>query len=78
MKRRGCIYQEEQRSFGKGCRNSKGLTSIHFVKGVGRVRSPRLRWVGEISYYRKRYRFRSTNYNNVVSWLQAMRARFSD
>ena len=78
MRRKGCIYQEEQRSFGKGCRNSQGLSSIHFVKGVGCVRSPRLRWVGEISYYRKRFRFRSTNYNNVVAWLRMMQYKFSD
>ena len=75
MKRTGCIYQEIQRNIGHG---SGEFSAIRHVRGVGAVTGGRLRWVGEIQYNRKRYRFRSTNFENVRSWLEMMSNRLSD
>ena len=36
------------------------------------------RWVAEIMVNRKRYRFRSTNYDNVRWWLNTMIEKYSD
>lgn len=76
-KRTGTIYQEIQRNV-KG-REQKGRGSAgHRVRGVGFVKQQRIRWVGEITASYKRYRFRSTDYQSVVSWLDMMRNRLAD
>lgn len=78
MKRTGCIYTEIQRCTGKR-RGAGELHSARYVRGVGYCGTySRLRYVGEISYYGKRYRFRSTNYRNVDAWIKRMTIRFSD
>lgn len=77
MRRRGCIYEEEQRNY-KGRAQSGRGTQGRIVKGVGWVSQTRRRWVAEISYHGKRFRFRSTDFNNVRSWLNAMSDRYSD
>lgn len=76
-KRTGTIYQEIQRNV-KG-REQKGRGSAgHYVRGVGFVKHQRIRWVGEITANYKRYRFRSTDYQSVVSWLEMMRNRLAE
>lgn len=76
-RRTGTIYQEIQRNV-KG-REQKGRGSAgHRVRGVGFVKQQRIRWVGEITANYKRYRFRSTDYQSVVSWLSMMRNRLAD
>lgn len=76
-KRTGTIYQEIQRNV-KG-REQKGCGSAgHYVRGVGFVKQQRIRWVGEITANYKRYRFRSTDYQSVVSWLAMMRNRLAE
>lgn len=76
-KRTGTIYQEIQRNV-KG-REQKGCGSAgHYVRGVGFVKQQRIRWVGEITANYKRYRFRSTDYQSVVSWLSMMRNRLAE
>ena len=75
MRRRGCIYEEEQRNY-KGRAQSGRGTQGRLVKGVGWVSQTRRRWVAEISYHGKR--FRSTDFDNVRSWLNAMSDRYSD
>ena len=77
MRRRGCIYEEEQRNY-KGRAQSGRGTQGRLMKGVGWVSQARRRWVAEISYHGKRFRFRSTDFNNVRSWLNAMSDRYSD
>lgn len=77
MRRRGCIYEEEQRNY-KGRAQSGRGTQGRLVKGVGWVSQKRRRLVAEISYHGKRFRFRSTDFNNVRSWLNAMSDRYSD
>ena len=77
MRRRGRIYEEEQRNY-KGRAQSGRGTQGRLVKGVGLVSQTRSRWVAEISYHGKRFRFRSTDFNNVRSWLNAMSDRYSD
>lgn len=76
--RTGCIYSEEQRNLGKGRAQTGRGCSYHYLKGVGKVTSQRRRWVGEIMYYGKRYRFRSTDLRNVQAWLNEMKQRFND
>lgn len=70
MIRNGCIYREIQRNTGKG-------RDMGELRNAG-DRRPRYRWVVEIVYRRRRYRFRSTNYLNAVRMLHDMRVRFSD
>lgn len=77
MRRKGCIYEEEQRNY-KGRAQSGRGTQGRLMKGVGWVSQTRRRWVAEISYHGKRFRFRSTDFNNVSSWLNAMSDRYSD
>lgn len=77
MRRRGCIYEEEQRNYKGRVQGGRG-TQGRFTKGVGWVSQTRRRWVAEISYHGKRFRFRSTDFNNVESWLRAMSDRYSD
>ena len=77
MRRRGCIYEEEQRNY-KGRAQSGRGTQGRLMKCVGWVSQTRRRWVAEISYHGKRFRFRSTDFNNVRSWLNAMSDRYSD
>lgn len=77
MIRKGCIYEEEQRNY-KGRAQSGRGTQGRLMKGVGLVSQTRRRWVAEISYHGKRFRFRSTDFNNVRSWLNAMSDRYSD
>ena len=77
MRRRGCIYEEEQRNY-KGSAQSVRGTQGRLVKGVGWVIQTRRRWVAEISYHGKRFCFRSTDFENVRSWLNAMSDRYSD
>ncbi|MDD6992419.1 MAG: hypothetical protein PUI65_00225 [Prevotella sp.] len=77
MRRRGCIYEEEQSNY-KGRAQSGRGTQGRLVKGVGLVSQTRRRWVAEISYHGKRFSFRSTDFNNVRSWLNAMSDRYSD
>ena len=48
------------------------------MRCVGFVKQQRIRWVGEITAHYKRYRFRSTDYQSVVSWLSMMRNRLAD
>ena len=76
MKRRGCIYSEYTND-GRH-RREGGCSSVRYVRGVGRVAGSKLRWVGEISYHKKRYRFRSTNIANVQAWLNKMSEKYSD
>lgn len=76
-KRTGCIYVEIQRNTGKS-NNGGGLHQPRYIRGVGRRYHWRFRYVGEISYHGKRYRFRSTNYRNVDAWIKRMTTRFSD
>ena len=67
-KRSGCIYSEE---------TNPGLHSPIVAKGVGLI--PRkFRWVGEITIHGRRYRFRSTNYNNVQFWVDMMVQRYKN
>lgn len=76
-KRTGTIYQEIQRNV-KG-REQKGCGSAgHYVRGVGFVKQQRIRWVGEITANYKRYRYRSTDYQSVVSWLSMMQNRLAE
>lgn len=77
MERKGCIYAELQRNVGKG-RDAGQLHSPRYIKGVGIRDTGRIRFVGEISYQGKRYRFRSTNARNVTEWLNKASKRFSD
>lgn len=78
MKRKGCIYSEEQRNLGKGrVQNGRGVQGC-LTRGVGWTPQSRRRWVAEISDYGVRHRFRSTCYGNVASWLVFMSHRFSD
>ena len=77
MRRKGCIYEEEQRNYRGRAQSGRG-TQGRLVKGVGWVSQKRRRWVAEISYHGKRFRFRSTDFNNVRSWLNAMSDRYSD
>lgn len=63
-KRKGCIYSEF---------TNKGRCSTRYVRGCKPVYC--FRWVGEIVINRKRYRFRSTKYENVMFWLDMMIAR---
>lgn len=77
MRRRWCIYEEEQRNYKWRAQSGRG-TQGRLMKGVGWVSQTRRRWVAEISYHGKRFRFRSTDFNNVRSWLNAMSDRYSD
>lgn len=77
MRRRWCIYEEEQRNY-KGRAQSGRVTQVRLVKGVGWVSQTRRRWVAEISYHGKRFRFRSTDFENVMSWLNAMSDIYSN
>ena len=77
MRRRGCIYEEEQRNYKGRAQIGRG-TQGRLMKGVGLVSQTRRRWVAEISYHGKCFRFRSTDFDNVRSWLNAMSDRYSD
>lgn len=70
MQRRGIIYKELQRNIG-GKRGGE-LSGNRYVRGVGLVMTSRWRWVAEITWHCKRYRFRSTNYSNARFWLDCM------
>ena len=63
MKRKGCIYSE--------ITNAGSSTLGRGVRGTNK-RIMKSRWVAEIMVNRKRYRFRSTNYDNVRWWLNTM------
>jgi hypothetical protein len=63
MKRKGCIYSE--------ITNAGSSTLGRFVRGTNK-RVMKSRWVGEISVRGKRFRFRSTNRDNVIWWLNMM------
>ena len=76
-RRTGTIYQEIQRNVKGREQNGRGSAG-HVARGVGFVKSQRIRWVGEITANYKRYRFRSTDYQSVVSWLSMMRNRLAD
>lgn len=70
--RTGTIYSEittDSHRKGRGC---GALTNV----GFGKIYS-KFRWVAEIRYHGKRYRFRSTNYNNVRLWLDDMCRKFN-
>ena len=77
MRRRGCIYEEDQRNHRGRAQSGRG-TQGRLMKGVGWVSQTRRRWVAEISYHGKRFRFRSTDFENVRSLLNAMSDRYSD
>ena len=77
MRRIRCIYEDEQRNY-KGRAQSGRGTQGRLVKGVGWVSQTRRRWVAEISYHGKRFRFRSTDFENVMSWLNAMSDIYSN
>ena len=68
MKRKGCIYSE--------ITNAGSSTLGRGVRGTNK-RIMKSRWVGEIMVHRKRYRFRSTNYDNVRWWLNTMIEKYS-
>lgn len=70
MIRKGCLYREWQRNSGKG-------HSLGELRNGG-DRRPRFRYVCEISYRGRRYRFRSTNFCNAVRALNEMSVRYSD
>lgn len=76
-RRTGTIYQEIQRNV-KGREQRGRGSSGHVMRGVGFVKSQRIRWVGEITANYKRYRFRSTDYQSVVSWLSMMQNRLAE
>ena len=76
-RRTGTIYQEIQRNV-KGREQLGRGSAGHVMRGMGFVKSQRIRWVGEITANYKRYRFRSTVYELVVSWLSIMRNRLAD
>lgn len=76
-RRTGTIYQEIQRNVKGREQNGRGAAG-HVVRGVGFVKQQRIRWVGEITANYKRYRFRSTDYQSVVSLLSMMRNRLAD
>lgn len=69
MKRKGCIYSE--------ITNAGHSTLGHFVRGTNK-RIMKSRWVGEMRVNGKRYRFRSTNRDNVEWWLKMMREKHGD
>lgn len=69
MKRKGCIYSE--------ITNAGRSTLGHFVRGTNK-RIMKSRWVGEMRVNGKRYRFRSTNRDNVEWWLKMMREKHGD
>lgn len=77
MRRRGCIYEEEQRNYRWRAQSGRG-TQGRLMKGVGWVSQTRRIWVAEISYHGKRFLFRSTDFENVRSWLNAISDRYSD
>ena len=77
MRRRWCIYEDEQHNYNGRAQSGRG-TQGRLVKGVGWVSQTRRRWVAEISYHGKRFRFRSTDFDNVRSWLNSMSDRYSD
>lgn len=59
--RKGCLYSEM---------TNKGRCSTRYVRGAKPVYC--FRWVAEIHVNGKRYRFRSTSYNNCCAWLNDM------
>lgn len=71
--RQGCIYKElhnhGRTPTGRGVRR---------VRGVGTSRVSGYRWVAEISYFGKRYRCRSYNFNRVAVWLSDMREKLNN
>ncbi len=74
--RTGYIYEEETCD-GRHRREST-TSAVRYVKGVGRVVGTKRRWVGVITIYRKRYRFRSTNRANVEAFIRMMIARYGE
>ncbi len=66
MRRKGCIYSE--------ITNTGRSTIGHFVRGTNK-RIMKSRWVGEMVVNGKRYRFRSTNRDNVIWWINMMREK---
>lgn len=48
------------------------MSGNRYVRGVGLVTTSRWRWVAEITWHCRRYRFRSTNYANARWWLDCM------
>ena len=66
-KRTGTLYSEM---------TNKGRSSVRYVRGARPVYC--FNWVGEIMVNGKRYRKRSPSKNDVVFWLENMRARFAD
>lgn len=72
MIRRGCIYSEMTYDVRRKGRESSGLTN-YGCRSVAK----KFRWVAEIRYHGKRYRFRSTNFNNVRAWLDDMVRKFN-
>lgn len=67
MKRTGCLYSEF---------TNKGRSSARYRRGCKPIYC--FRWVGEMTVMGKRYRCRSTNYNNVRAWLEDMRNKYGD
>lgn len=59
--RRGSLYSEM---------TNKGRSSTKYVRGARPVYC--FRWVAEIRVHGKRYRMRSTNYDNCRRWLDDM------
>lgn len=76
-RRTGTIYQEIQRNVKGREQKGRGVAG-HSVRGIGFVKQQRIRWVGEITANYKRYRFRSTDYKSVVSWLSMMQNRLAE
>ena len=65
--RTGCVYCEF---------TNRGRTSPRFARGSRPERM--FRYVGEITVRGKRFRFRSTNLNNVRLWVDSMVKRHED
>ena len=74
--RTGTIYKEQQRNTGHRSNSGGRHCGVQYVRGVGRV--VRSRWVAEISVHGKRYRFRSTSYDNCRWWIRMMVEKYEN
>ena len=75
-RRTGTIYKEQQRNTGHRSNSGGRHCGVQYVRGVGRV--VRSRWVAEISVHGKRYRFRSTSYDNCRWWIRMMVEKYEN
>lgn len=75
-RRTGTIYKEQQRNTGHRSNSGGRHCGVQYVRGVGRV--VRSRWVAEILVHGKRYRFRSTSYDNCRWWIRMMVEKYEN